>query len=451
MKKIRIIGILILVLVGLSLLSIFLYNIYLYYNIFSNPIINSVNLNEENKLVIQYSLDKEKFKNKVYYLVKNDNEKPKNDDNWVLSTSNKILIDLERNVYYVYLKNENNKIFKVNSTDEIGKITSIKINKEKVYVAVNGTYTVSVSFDGIGKINEEIKWYSEDDSIAKVDQNGKITGIKKGTTKIYAEIMNEKTSVDVLVTNLITVRPKKYNSKKSYLPCGKYSEADNDLLDEILKDRINDAGYKTRAGAVEAARFLALEFPYKIRYFSENGRGSTNGVDGEGRYYHLGLYLHKSRYSNIKKTSAGPKTWGCSLYSRPSHGYRSNGFDCSGFVSWVMLNGGFDVGDIGAGLAPHKDLTDYGVRTKFNYNVVKSGKVKVGDLLSSGGPEGGHIAIIVGEDNEYYYVAESLWTPPNVAVVIIPYSKKTLFNRYYYVMLMDSYYKEDGNLTKLWY
>ena len=181
MKKIRIIGILILVLVGLSLLSIFLYNIYLYYNIFSNPIINSVNLNEENKLVIQYSLDKEKFKNKVYYLVKNDNEKPKNDDNWVLSTSNKILIDLERNVYYVYLKNENNKIFKVNSTDEIGKITSIKINKEKVYVAVNGTYTVSVSFDGIGKINEEIKWYSEDDSIAKVDQNGKITGIKKGT------------------------------------------------------------------------------------------------------------------------------------------------------------------------------------------------------------------------------------------------------------------------------
>ena len=117
----------------------------------------------------------------------------------------------------------------------------------------------------------------------------------------------------------------------------------------------------------------------------------------------------------------------------------------------VVVNGGFDVGDIGAGLAPHLDLTDYDVRTDFNANVVKSGKVKVGDLLSSGGKQGGHIAIIVGEDDNYYYVAESLWTPPNVAVVIMPYSKKTIFNRYYYVMLMDSYYKEDGKLTKLWY
>ena len=57
----------------------------------------------------------------------------------------------------------------------------------------------------------------------------------------------------------------------------------------------------------------------------------------------------------------------------------------------------------------------------------------------------------VGEDDKYYYVAESLWTTPNVGVVIIPYSKKNLFKKYYYVMLVDSYYKEDGKLTKLWY
>ena len=116
-----------------------------------------------------------------------------------------------------------------------------------------------------------------------------------------------------------------------------------------------------------------------------------------------------------------------------------------------MLNGGFDVGDIGAGLAPHLDLTDYGKRISFIADVVASGKVKVGDLLSSGGVNGGHIAIIAGEDDKYYYVAESLWTPPNVAVIIKAYSKKTIFNRYFYVMLMDSYYKEDGKLTKMWY
>ena len=76
-----------------------------------------------------------------------------------------------------------------------------------------------------------------------------------------------------------------------------YTKEQNDLLDEILKDRINDAGYKTRAGAVEAARFLSLEFPYRIRYFSENGRGNTNKVEGEGRYYQVGLYLDESRFS----------------------------------------------------------------------------------------------------------------------------------------------------------
>ena len=448
MKRIKVVGI---ILICLMLLSIILYYLYLNYYISPIPVIETVNINNENKLIIKYKLDENRYRNKIHYIVKNDDVIPNINDKWILSKNNEVSIDLAKDTYYVYLKNEDNKIIKVDNTENLGKITTVNINKEKVYIAVNGTYNVTATFDGIGKIQDKVNWYSEDESIAKVDENGKITGIKKGTTKVSAEIMNEKATVDVIVTNLITVRPKKFNSKKSYLPCGKYSKADNDLLDEILKDRINVAGYKTRAGAVEAARFLALEFPYKIRYFSENGRGSTNGVDGEGRYYHVGLYLDESRYSSIKKKSAGPKTWGCSLYSRPSHGYRSNGLDCSGFVSWAMLNGGFDVGDIGAGLAPHKDLTDYGVRTKFNASVVKSGKVKVGDLLSSGGIQGGHIAMIVGEDNNYYYVAESLWTPPNVAVVIIPYSKKDLFKRYYYVMLMDSYYKEDGNLTKLWY
>ena len=436
---------------SLILLSIGIYGIYTFFYVASNPIIESVTLEEDDKIHIKYSLDSNNRKNKIYYIYKNENIIPDVNDKWILAKDKDIAIELDKNIYYVFLKNQNNKIFRVDNTSKLGKITSIEINKKKVYLAIKGTYSTTLSFDGIGAITNDVTWYSDDESIAKVDQNGKITGLKKGNTKVHAKVMDKDTSVDVVVTDLIIVRPKTYNSKKKYLPCGIYSKADNDLLDEILKDRINDAGYKTRAATVEAARFLALEFPYKIRYFSENGRGSTNGVDGEGRYYHVGLYLHSSRYEKIGKRSAGPKTWGCSLYSRPSHGYRPNGFDCSGFVSWVMLQGGFDVGDIGAGLAPHKDLTDFGVRTKFNYEVVKSGKVKVGDLLSSGGPQGGHIAIIVGEDDNYYYVAESLWTPPNVAVVIIAYSKKTLFNRYYYVMLMDSYYKSDGNLTKMWY
>ena len=407
---------------------------------------------KDNKMIISFNTNEQQLNNKVYCTIKDNDEVPKITDNsWILSKNNQCSFEINKKTYKAYLKSSDNKITFVDDSDKLGNITKLEINKNKIYLALSDTYTPTLTIDYVGNINSKVIWTSNNNKIADVDENGKIEGISKGETKITAKVMNKEVFIDVIVTDLIVKKPKEFSNKKPYLPCGKYSEKDNDLLDEILADRINTVGYKTRAGAVESARFLALEFPYKIRYFSENGRGSTNGVQGEGRYYNKGLYLHSSRFKNIKKTAHGPKTWGCSLYSNPSHGNRPNGLDCSGFISWVLLNAGFDVGDIGAGLAPHLDLTDYGKRTNFNYDIVKSGKVKVGDLLSSGGVNGGHIAMIAGEDDNYYYVAESLWTSPNVSVGIYKYSKKTIFNRYYYVMFMDSYYKEDGKLTKLWY
>lgn len=416
------------------------------------PTINSVSISKDNKMLIKFSVPENNKYNKIYCIFKNNEEIPTVDDpEWTLSENNECSYSLSNERIYVYLKNENNVIYDVENSSTLGRVNDFGINKEQVYVAIKGTYSLTYEMSSVGYIPDNVTWYSEDEKIATVDEAGKITGIAKGNTVVHAKIMDKDVSTKVMVTDLITVRPKKYKLDRPYLPCGKYNKEENDILDAILKDRINDVGYKTRAGAVEAARFLALEFPYKIRYFSENGRLTINGVDGEGRYYHVGLYLDESRFAGIKKKMNGPKTWGCQLYSRPSKGLRMNGFDCSGYISWVLLNGGFDVGDLGAGVTSVKDLTDFGKKTKFTADVVKSGKVKVGDLLSSTGPSGGHIAMIVGEDKDYYYVTESLWTPPTTAVVIIAYSKKTLFNRYYWVMLMDSYYKEDGKLTSLWY
>lgn len=428
------------------------------------PSIKDVTLND-NTLIIKFDVPSYNKHKKIYCLFKTDDKKPTKDDKkWVLSKNNECSTTITDGVFYAYLKNEDNVIYDVKKSSTIGKIVNFELNKEQVYIAVKGNYTVKATLESIGNVDKTINWYSEDDSIAKVDQYGKITGVKKGNTVIHAKVMDNDISTKVMVTDLITVRPKKYDYNKKIVPCGKHTKAENDLLDEILKDRINDAGYKTRAGAVEAGRFLPLEFPYKIRYFSENGRGNTNGVDGEGRYYHVGLYLDESRYANITKTMMGPKTWGCSLYSRPSKGNRPNGLDCSGYISWVLLNGGFDVKDVGAGLNHGGlDLTDYGDRVRFTDEILNSGKIKVGDLLSSGGPEGGHIAMIVGEDKDFYYVTESLWTPPNVAVVVIAYPKtaavkkaskssyEVVNDRYYWIVLMDKYYKEDGNLTQLWY
>lgn len=441
----------ILFLIVLALISIGFYFVYKYNTIYPTPLVKEVLIDETGKMTIKFETDKKPMKNDKIYCGYSINEEEK-EIKWTLADNSECNIELFQSAKYkIYLKNEKNDIIYVENSENYGKVLEVRSNKDKIYLAIGGSFTPRLTIKNVGHFTNNTKWLSENEKIASVSDNGEIKGISKGNTRVTASIDGKSTTIDVVVTDLIITRPKTFNKKKSYLPCDKYNKEENDLLDEILKDRINDAGYKTRAGVVEAARFLALEFPYKIRYFSENGRLATNGVDGEGRYYHTGLYLDESRFKDIKKSKYGPQTWGCQLYSGPSHGKRSNGFDCSGFVSWVLLNGGFDVGDIGAGLASHLDLTDYGKRTKTSTDLIKQKKIKVGDLLSSEGPSGGHIAIIVGEDDNTYYVAESLWTSPNVAVVIIGYPKKTIFNRYYWVMLMDDYYKEDGNLTSLWY
>lgn len=417
------------------------------------PSVTAVKISD-NIVEVKYEVEEYKKDKEMFCLKKISNENIKDDDTWTKAQNNKCNFIIGDNTYDFYLRNNYGTVIKINEASDLGNILRLTLDKEKIYLAINGTYTPTLTISSVGYADKTVKWTSENDKIAIVDENGTIKGIKKGNTKVTAKVMDKEVTIDVVVTDLITVRPKSFNNKKKYLSCNKYTEEDNNLLDEILKDRVNTVGYKTRAGAVEAARFLALEFPYKIKYFSENGRMGerTYKVDGEGRYYHEGLYLHSSRYKNIKYKAEGPKTWGCTMYNRVSHNRSANGLDCSGFITWVLVNGGFDPGDVGAGVSPGiKDLTDYGEKTIFNAKVIESGKVKVGDLLSSTGPGGGHIAMIVGEDSEYYYVTESLWTSPNVGVVILPYSKKNLFKRYYYVMLMDSYYKEDGKLTKLWY
>ena len=309
---------------------------------------------------------------------------------------------------------QNNKVsnivLKDNYINYISKVITLKINNErKVYLAIKGKYTIVANYEYVGDINDTLKYYSENDKIATVSDKGIITGIKNGITKIHATIGDKDEYIDVHVTNLITNRPTKgFDYKKKNLGCNKYSRSDNDLIDEILKSRIESVGYKTRAGVVEAARFLTLDFPYRINYFYENGRQTTNNVDGEGRYYHVGFYLHSSRYKNITGSRTGPKTWGCSLYSKPAHRKMDNGLDCSGFVSWALLNGGFNVKDVGAGWSNKRDLTDYGDVKKITTSLSTSNKIKVGDLLHSE-RAGGHIGIIVGIDKNNYYVAQALW------------------------------------------
>lgn len=234
--------------ISIILISLFSVNYFFYLkkehkeNDFPNIISTSVSY-IDNKLIITYDIDeKELVHNKIYCNYDVDNDKYSTFKNeWVETKDNKCIINIDtKGKYYVYLKNENDTIYKIDSTENYGHVTEIKSNKENVFLAINGEEKISYEVSYVGNIDLTPTLYSDDDKIATIDNDGKIKGISKGNTNINIKVGNIVKQINVLVTDLIVKRPNKFNSKKSYLPCNKYSKKDNDTLDLILKSRIED-------------------------------------------------------------------------------------------------------------------------------------------------------------------------------------------------------------------
>ena len=330
---------------------------------------------------------------------------------------------------------------------------NISFNKEIYYVGLNETINIDIDNKNI-LYNLTI----EDETIANIKDN-KLTGLSYGNTEIIL-IKPDNTIITskVYVVKGMVNRPKEFDYNKEYITCNYFTDKENEILDNALVDRINDVTFQTRASVVEAARFLTLSFDYRIPYFYENGRlnnyGGKEHVDGEGRYYHKGLYLSTKKYNEISAKLYGPASWGCELINitkANSYGYfvgskYPNGLDCSGFISWVLLNGGFDVKDTGAGETYRDDdLYDLGKKNKISLDLLNSSKVKVGDLIAYSG----HMAMIIGIDNNDLYIAETL--PHLKGVVAKKYTKQQAINTFTHIMLMDEVYKNNGKLTDMWY
>lgn len=368
---------------------------------------------------------------------------------------NKCIVIVPNNESTMVIRNQEQEI-SYTLEPNINKVTDFTLSTSKIYLVINEIEEINVEASLIGNPSIEYTLKSNDENIAKIDGN-KIIGVSDGNTVVTVSLGDISKEIEVIVTSLVHLPEYVYRTEREALGCNYYTIEQGKLLDDLLSYRVNKVGYKTRAGAVEAARFLTLEFPYRIPYFYENGRVNDSGVhlaDGEGRYYKQGLYLTENKFESILYKYKGPATWGCplmNLETEKNYGYypgkmMSNGLDCSGFVSWALVNGGFDPGDVGAGENEEiYQLTDTGKFTRLTQEIVNSGQIKVGDLLNWWG----HIAILIGEDAENYYVAESL--PNYYGVVANKYSKSWgLVDEFDFVVFMDDYYKEDGKLTNYW-
>lgn len=354
-------------------------------------------------------------------------------------------------VTYTYFDRNNESeviIIKKNKIKKSFSFSSSIDVLDTYYLAVDGKKKLDFKFSD--DINRDVMLSSSDEAIVRVEGDT-FYGVSVGNAVIKAKSENIEKSYNVVVTDLITAPVLKKD--KAYLPCKRYTNEENVLLDKILESRVKEMGEGTRGGVLAAARFITLEFPYTIGYFNENGRLNGHGyrpyIDGEGRYYHKGLYLSEEKFKDIlKSTKTGPKIWGCKLYDNFVDRYKSNGFTCSGFVTWAMLNGGFATGDVGAGDYKQfdDDLSDLGPHQAITYEYMKNGNYKVGDFIG----RNGHAALIIGISDTTIYTAESL--PPKLKVYTYERYNGIVKdkNLTYVIEMSDIYPNGDGITTDMW-
>lgn len=187
----------------------------------------------------------------------------------------------------------------------------------------------------------------------------------------------------------------------------------------VLQYRIDaSGGLGTRGAVVAAATYLSEE--ENIPYFW-GGKYSKVGVNGEWN-------TQKPIPSSGSNIQFEGVNW-------------PYGLDCSGFVSWAIINGGFkmEVSYTGAYL----DYIKPNIYI-FNTQNLKSGKIKAGDLLY----RNGHIAIITDLDlsKGTIKVAEEKNVEYGMVVTtttIEDFVKEANFNDIY---SMEEYYNNQDNL-----
>ncbi|MCM1544508.1 MAG: Ig-like domain-containing protein [Ruminococcus sp.] len=79
---------------------------------------------------------------------------------------------------------------------------AIKLNVEKLNMQVGATYKMTAQVLPENSSNKKVTWSSSDSSVAKVDSNGKVTAVGKGSCRIKAQVTNS----NVVATCIVTVK-----------------------------------------------------------------------------------------------------------------------------------------------------------------------------------------------------------------------------------------------------
>lgn len=263
------------------------------------------------------------------------------------------------------------------------------------------------------------KFYSYEWNIDGIKVNGStvynLSFKKVSSAYVIAKNDTQSIKLDCQITNKLAYDFKfdRYNTKP-FISCNTYNLSDRVVLESKLKRAVSDAGYGTRAGVVEAARFLVGGLDYKIPYL---GPKTVN--------FNLG------RYPNVGLNIGHNEGWGCSV-----SGW-TQGMDCTNFVEWAFVQAGLRSGNV------------YSQSNIYNLTEVIN-RLKVGDLLLTPKDDSfSHVGIIIGIDNSNIYVAES--TTGNINAIVVTTLSKSNLPRSGSLSKAKLYsYPGDGVLTNMW-
>ena len=111
------------------------------------------------------------------------------------------IVGLKAGTVTITLKSKNGKEANINvvvKNKEI-PVEKLTLNKKNVTITEGGSINITAKISPKNATNKEITWTSSDPSIAKVD-NGKITGVKKGTATITATASGKSAEVKITVS-----------------------------------------------------------------------------------------------------------------------------------------------------------------------------------------------------------------------------------------------------------
>ncbi len=235
----------------------------------------------------------------------------------------------------------------------------------------------------------------------------------------------------IVESNKMSAEVGEYANNHNKIACGSGSNYNTGLFNAV-----RSAGYKTREGVVAAALYLSSHIDVHIPYFWSGGHNHT--YDN-----------YEDKGNNLIGVS---NKWGCDVKMKYGGTDKQKngvaypfGMDCSGFVAWSILNGGYYTGDssqkitVSTGSNPSSSVD--GVSVSSVKASSAKGKIKPGDVAF----KSGHVGMVVEVHEDYYMVAEEMGYDYGLVVSKVKYG-----SRFTDIVLMDNFYNNYKKGVPLW-